>query len=380
MMSITINATTTVSKQMGTPSLSCAFPVTCQLHNNEILCLYRVGHTKHSRDGILLVQKSFDDGISWRDPTTVCDLMGTHIPHSVHAGAICQTKDGVVHALFTAVLAQDTEEYIFSNTGRKLEQYFYSTQSHDNGATWTHPKVHNIPNTPHLRYINSRPFALPDGDLLVPIEVTKPDGCQAIMISRYSTSDRQFQPAIWCANDITGKLSFGDPSLARLPQGTIMVLSWTYVNATEATIQAHVTTSYDDGHIWTQPHPIGPICQNAALLAHSGNHMYIAGNVRNPPHGIRLWHSSDAGTTWNTDSPLQLYDMKTNTISGLPPSTSSDTNHANLNGDLWDSLPSFTFGAPDLTTTSSNNILLTYYAVAQNKEEVRACNFAPHFT
>ena len=134
-MSITINATTTVSKQMGTPRLSCAFPVTCQLHNNEILCLYRVGHTKHSRDGILLVQKSIDGGISWRDPTTVCDLMGTPIPESVHAGAICQTKDGVVHALFTAVLAQDTDEYIFSNTGRKLEQYFYSTQSHDNGAT-----------------------------------------------------------------------------------------------------------------------------------------------------------------------------------------------------------------------------------------------------
>lgn len=327
-----------------------------------------------------MVQKSIDDGISCRDPTTVCNLMGTHIPESAQAGAICHATNGIVHAMFTAVLAQDTDEYIFSTTGRKLEPYFYSTHSHDNGATWTHPKLHKIPNTPQLRYINFRPFALQHGDLLVTIKVTKPDRCQAIMTSRYSTSDRQVQPAIWCANDLTGRLSFGDPSLTRLPQGKIMVLSWTYFNAPEETIQAHVTTSHDDGHTWTQPNPTGIRRQNEALLAHSGNHIYIAGNVRNPPHGIRLWHSSDAGATGNTDTPLQICDMTTNTISGFPPSTSSETHHTNLNGDLWDSLPSFTFGAPDLTTTSSNNILLTYYAVAQNKEEVRACNFAPAFT
>lgn len=56
-MNITINATTTVSKQTSTGRLSSAFPGTCILISDELLCIYRVGQTKHSRDDVLLARK-----------------------------------------------------------------------------------------------------------------------------------------------------------------------------------------------------------------------------------------------------------------------------------------------------------------------------------
>lgn len=374
-MRIKVNASSTVSNEIGADRLSCAFPATCKLHNQEILCVYRMGRTKHSRDGVLVVQKSIDGGHSWHKPTTVGNLMRSPVPQSVHAGAVCQASDGTVYAMFTAVSAQNPEEYIFSETGRKLEQHFYSVHSHDNGDTWTQPKVQSIPNTPALRYINSRPLALPDGDLLVPIEVTTSDNRQAIMTSRYSPSDKTFAPAILCAADSTGRLSFGDPSLEQLPNGKILVLAWTYINSTEETIQAHICTSQNFGQTWTEPRPTAILCQNAALLLNSSNDMYIAGNVRLPPHGIRLWYSPDSGDTWDTRTCLQLYDMDTNKISGLPPLSYSQEDYDHKSSGLWNSLPSFTFGAPDLVISTDDNILLTYYAVTHNTEEVRACTF-----
>ncbi len=78
------------------------------------------------------------------------------------------------------------------------------------------------------------------------------------------------------------------------------------------------------------------------------SHQLIAvSNVRTAPAGIRLWFSSDAGETWSTDSPVQMWDateekmkgtflkMKEKTLEGVPQR-------------IWDALPGFTFGMPYL--------------------------------
>jgi hypothetical protein len=44
-------------------------------------------------------------------------------------------------------------------------------------------------------------------------------------------------------------------------------------------------------------------------------------------------------------------------------------------GKLWASLPGFTFGAPSLVLAEERIMLLTYFAVAEGIEEVRACRF-----
>ncbi len=74
--------------------------------------------------------------------------------------------------------------------------------------------------------------------------------------------------------------------------------------------------------------------------------------------------------------PLQLYDIAIRKISSHPPNISADDKE-DVIGNHLEALPSLTFGAPNLATTTNNDILLTYYSVAHDTEEVTAYNFLP---
>ena len=249
---------------------SCASPMTCRLENGDILCVYRRGTEKHSRDGVFIVQRSMDAGHTWSEPITIHDGMKSPVPESVHAGAVCQAQDGTVLAMFTAVEAKNPEAYIFSETGRQLEQKFYLARSRDHGRTWTTSRQQILPSTPSLRYINSCPLALPEGGLIVPLEVTTAANQQAVMISRYADSNGGFEPFVTCAEDLTGRLSFGDPTLTALPDGRALMWLWAFVNATEVTVETHSCVSDDGGRTWSQPRPTEICCQRSATAFNGG--------------------------------------------------------------------------------------------------------------
>jgi Neuraminidase (sialidase) len=355
---------------------SCSSPMTCRLQNGDILCVYRRGTTKHSRDAVFIVQRSADAGHTWSDPIPVHDGMSHPIPESVHAGTVCQTQDGTVLAMFTAVEARDPEAYIFSETGRQLEQNFYIARSRDNGRTWTTPHLHVLPNTPSLRYINSCPLALSNGDILVPLEVTTAANRQVVMTSHYSPSKGTFEPFAPCAEDPTGELSFGDPTMTRLRDGRVLMWLWAFVNATEVTVQAHACVSEDEGRTWTKPWPTEICCQRSTLLSLGDRGVIVAANVRIPPEGIRLWSSRDSGKTWeDPEAPVQMWDARKHRMIGEPLAVRRAGVRDESDGKLWASLPGFTFGAPSLVLADERTMLLTYFAVTDGTEEVRACRF-----
>ena len=180
---------------------------------------------------------------------------------------------------------RDPEAYIFSEAGRRLEQRFYVARSSDHGRTWTPPSLHILPNTPSLRYINSCPLALPSGRLIVPLEVTTGTNQQAVMTSHFVQSWGTFEPFVVCAEDPTGELSFGDPTMTRLPDGRVLMWLWAFVNATEVTVQAHACVSDDDGRTWSKPCPTEICCQRSTLLSLGDGRVIVAGNVRVPPGG-----------------------------------------------------------------------------------------------
>ena len=322
-----------------------------------------------------MVQRSTDAGRTWSVPVTIYDGMGLSVPESVHAGTVCQAQDGTVLAMFTAVDVKHADDYIFSEVGRQLDHRFYVASSGDHGRTWARPHLHVIQNTPSLRYINSRPLALSDGDLIVPIEVTTASKQQAVMVSRYSSSTGIFEPAFSCADDPTGHLSFGDPKLVRLPDGRVLLWLWAFVNATEETVQAHTCVSNDNGHTWSKPSPTELCCQNSALLSLADGRVVVAGNVRMPPEGIRLWCSSDAGKSWDTQVTLQMWDARKHEMIGEVMSAAGPSGKDPSDGKLWESLPGFTFGSPDLVPADDGAALLTYYVLEDGFVDVRACRF-----
>ena len=101
---------------------------------------------------------------------------------------------------------------------------------------------------------------------------------------------------------------------------------------------------------------------------------HAASTVRTNREGIRLWFSSDAGQTWNTDSPVQMWDPYEEKLTGTSPEAERETSKA-TSEKIWETLPSFTFGYPDLVQLDGNVCLLTYYATIRGITHVRACRF-----
>ena len=352
----------------------CVYPLPCQLNNGDLLCVYRQGKEKHSLDGVLIAQRSTDGGANWSEQIIIYDGTQQSHPESVLTGALCQVADGAVLAIFTTVDAKKPEVYIFSEEGRKLRQRLCVIRSKDGGKTWSSPETHKLVGAPRNVYIGSRPFLLPNGNLFVPVEATGEHGQQIVLATISSDGGQTFQPVITCAEDKAGTFSYGDPRCTLLPDGRIVMLIWTFLNATEETIAVHRCVSMDKGRSWSPPVSTHVQSQIMTPLALDSNRLIAVSNVRTTPAGIRLWFSSDAGETWNTHSPIQMWDAQDEKMKGTL-LTVEDKPFKSASEEIWNALPCFTFGTPDLVLLENNTILLTYYAVQRGITHVRACRF-----
>jgi hypothetical protein len=353
----------------GDAANAAAFPGACCI-GDAIVCVYRRGSAKHSRDGVLLSQSSTDGGKSWTPPITIFDRMQDGEPESVHVGVVCACG-GAALAFFKTVEAKNRDIYIFSEEGRRLRQRAYLCRSVDAGRSWSVPVKIELQGGPRDTFLGSRPVVLPSGRLFIPVEATGEHGQQMIMGCFSDDGGRTLSPLFPIAHDATGELGFGDGKVAVLPDGRIVMLVWTYLNHTEETIAVHRCVS-PDGCRWSTPEPTNILCQIMTPLGVGEQELVAAGNVRTHPAGIRLFRSVDAGATW-IGTPIQVWDARQSKVTGVPLAINRTSS-----GDegVWDALPSFTFGCPELTMLPDGDALLTYYAEVQGVTHVRACRIA----
>jgi hypothetical protein len=347
-----------------------AFPSACRVQDG-IVCVYRSGSAKHSRDGVLLSQSSTDGGNSWSTPTTIFNRMQNAEPESVHAGVVCECG-GAALAFFKTVEAKKHDVYIFSEEGRSLRQRAYLCRSPDAGQSWSAPAEIELQGGPRDTFLGSRPLVLPSGRIFIPVEATGEHGQQMMMGCFSDDGGRTLSPLFPIAHDATGELGFGDGKVAVLPDGRIVMLAWTYLNHTEETVSVHRCVSMDGGCRWSAPEPTNIVCQIMTPLGVGDHGLMAAGNVRTYPEGIRLFRSVDAGATW-IGTPTQLWDARQSTVTAVPLAVSRKS--SNEDG-LWSALPSFTFGCPELTMLADADILMTYYADLRGVTHIRACRIA----
>jgi hypothetical protein len=347
-----------------------AFPSACEV-DGAIMCVYRRGTAKHSRDGVLLAQSSRDGGASWSAPVVVFDGMRGDAPESVHTGVVCNVN-GTVVTFFKTVEAKDADVYIFSEEGRRLRQRAYMCRSADAGRTWSRPIEIQLEGGPRDTFLGSRPLVLPSGRIFIPVEATGEHGQQLMMGCFSDDGGQTLSPLFPIAHDPSGKLGFGDGKVARLPDGRIVMLLWTYLNQTEETISAHRCESSDDGCTWSAPQPTNVVCQIMTPLGLNDGSLIAAGNVRTPPEGIRLFCSADAGASW-IGTPIQLWDARQRKVTGEPLAIGAASPAGQK---IWSELPAFTFGCPELAALADGDVLLAYYAELGGVTHVRACRFA----
>ena len=358
----------------GARDVTCFCPTTCLLGDGSVVCSYRSGREKHSRDGILVSQRSLDGGRTWLEPVVIYDGMGGVAPQSVHTGALCVLGGESILAVFTAVEAKQPDAYIFSETGRQLAQRLYVSHSHDGGASWTSAAPKHLANVPHNFYIGSHPFLLTNGTVFLPIEATLAGGVEIILGTVSTDGGASWEPVWTCAADPVKRVGYGDPRFAQLPDGRLVMLLWCWTIEDEQTLAVHRSFSEDQGRSWSTPTSTGVLSQIMTPLALDEARMIAVSNVRTRPEGSRLWQSMDGGESWDVDHPFYMWDPYAERMQGAPLEKASPEVQRSQES-LWASLPSFTFGTPELLRLSESEFLLTYYGTVRGVTHVRACRF-----
>ena len=359
----------------GDAGVKCAFPLSAVLNDGSICCTYRQGTEKHSHDGIFLCQSSNDGGTSWTEPVTLFD--GRQLQPTLTAVSIapCVSRDATLLAVFNAVEGLPADVYMFSDEGKNFARHLYQCRSTDRGRTWQAPELIDLPEFTWPA-ITSKPVTLPDGEICMPVEYKLPSGVIGTGMAFSTDGGKTFADPVTVAADPDARLNLCDARFDCLPDGRLICHLWTFLQENEQTIEVHQSFSSDKGRTWTKPKSMGFVGQITAPLSLPGGQIIAASNYRHRPEGIRLWVSLDQGETWNLDQPMQMWDLAADRMVGQvidpdQPLTGKDG--------IWDTLPSFTFGTPDLLALPDGSLLLTYYATLNDIVHVRACRFQIHW-
>ena len=359
----------------GDNSVACAYPVSTVLTNGTVVCVYRRGMTKHSRDGVFVMQALPDTGDFWSAPSVIFDGAQLQPHQSAIMAGVCQTGAGALLFTCGAVEGLPAGVNTVDEKSRTLPLRSYVRRSEDNGQTWSSPAIVNTEGLVRASP-TTKPFVLPDATIGLQLEYNTKIGTIGTAIAFSHDDGRTFEQPIECPADPAGQLNLCDAHFAVLPDGRILMLLWTFLQETEETTEVHRSFSADGGRTWKKPEGIGFVGQVTAPLALPTGHVIAASNYRHPPEGIRLWHSPDGGENWDLEDPLQMWDAGTASIMAEPvASRPAPTPEEGI----WESLPGFTFGTPDLVRLADGSILMLYYATLDDVIHVRACRFRLRF-
>jgi hypothetical protein len=191
------------------------------------------------------------------------------------------------------------------------------TESKDGGRTWAQPW--NLDYTLPDLIAPGQFLLLSDGSLGMPFEVWHEwekgwsEGPSTRLISSHD-GGKTWPDAGIIARDETRRQIYGDPRLARLPDGRLVVLLWVHNIETENDLPIHRSESSDDGRTWSAPISTGLTGQIANPIAIRDALMVGVYQKRfGADAGLRSVLSYDAGVTWDdtSDKPLSGFGVGT---------------------------------------------------------------------
>jgi hypothetical protein len=199
---------------------------------------------------------------------------------------------------------------------------------------------------------------MPDGNLLIPVEARGARGQSMVFAAFSPDGGRALKPAVACVADPTGETGYGDSRFALLDDGSVVMLLWTYRQATEETLAVHRSSSADCGRTWSAPASTLAEGQIMSPLPLDSGNLIAASTVRTGRHGIRLRFSLDRGQSWEHDSCRHMWDPYDEQLFGevIAPDRSTSRGPGEK---IWAALPGFTFGYPDLVRRGEDTFLLT---------------------
>lgn len=308
------------------PAVYSAWPAIARAANGDLLVTFIRTEQHMSPDGAVTLLRSRDNGATWSDPVDIVDT-----PIDDRECGLTVTADGnlllhvrAVHWQPAAYEALGPEAYPRPTLERWIREistpdYLSAAplagtrlyRSTDNGHTWQ-----ALPPLPSSVDSIHGGITLEDGRLLVASYRDNPD-----QIAIYAAKDpaKPWQHLTTVPSPAPG-LRFGEPHVAQLPGGRIVVMTRATARAYDDTrpdLFLWQTWSDDGGESWSHPVPTPMLGFPPHLtVLHDGRLLCTYGR-RREPYGQRAMLSVD-GITWNPAAEIVLRDDAPNHDLGYP--------------------------------------------------------------
>ncbi len=196
-------------------------------------------------------------------------------------------------------------------------------RSFDHGKTWeTNPILVDSSPLPRAGTSDGA-IELADGSLMMGI-YGGDDGssvCRAYTVKSYDRGKTWEKPVLLAADSET-RISFEEPALVELADGTILAL----IRSGEPRKYQYLyqATSTDGGKSWIDLHETPMWGHPAHVLRLKDNRLVCTYGYRREPFGVRACVSTDNGITWDIDSEIILRQDGCSRDVGYPCSTQLD--------------------------------------------------------
>ena len=326
----------------------------------RLLCAFRTGSTRTSRDGRVVVASSGDGGRTWAGEEPPWGVTDDRQVTGAQMGA---SADGtfVLAASWMRMAAPGDPDYepaasgildaaglmLRGDTGGWAAPVPLDGRRHDD--EWA------IPCGP--------PLPLGGGRWYAPMErhakAYVPEWLRGYHAFAAVSDDdgrtwRTYDPML---NDPARRVAHYDQHVAALADGRIVSLAWAHDVVEDVTLPARVGWSADGGGTWSAPLETMLVGGPVAPVALPDGRLFAAYPRRSAPTGIRASLSEDGGRTWGDE--LVIWDESVRRVTGARP---DDAAPADREPPLWDTMWSWTFGLACPAVLADGAVGVAFYA------------------
>lgn len=341
-------------------------PVTQQLSEKEIFCIYRRGTAIESREGWIGKLRSTDGGKIWQEEGLVYDGSADDRPFCYRSGLLTKLSKGSLLLYGHRYDRSDPEKPIVNlETDGILRPELVLFWSSDGGHTWSEPRA--IPLPEGLVGCSTSPvIELPDHNLLLPFETWKlyddPAPAKQKAMAFFSRDEGiTWDDLTVVANGESEGIYYWDKRIIGLGGFRLFATFWTHNSRGNKDLPIHWATSDDGGKTWIKPLSTGIEGQISCPVNLGNGRLLLVYNRRyGKKPGVMIVLSKDEGRTWDIDNQVMVWDAYAQ--GGV--STRSK-------GSIFADMAAYSFGKPNAERLIDGDILVSFWCTQRCVTHIR---------
>jgi sialidase-1 len=276
-------------------------PSLVELSDGRLLCSFDLGQAPESHDYNTYLSWSVDNAATWSEPQPLVTptTTGRAFTYTLRAGLL---RDGTVTAFGARHIRDDPRAGLINHPSLGFTPMeLVLSRSADGGHVWTPLETIVPPLQGPAFEICHRLMELQDGRWLVPTSTwpgwdgDAPDGMKAIALVSYDQG-RSWPEWLRVFDGWDDGVANWEQSIAELPDGRLIALSWRLEVASGRTLPTAFSIS-DDGRTFEPPRPTGLLGQTAKVAVLDDGRL-IAVYRRNGTGGIWACLAALDGEQW----------------------------------------------------------------------------------